>query len=126
MEFASLRVELPYNESLKWKRLQALYKSLHNIKDTKTLLSTLLEIFKSSGHEASDASTGVQGEQNLFSGLGIFLDDIATSKEKTSFFQTILPVIVSLASLLDKFAPSTRLYRSCRLKGKFRLFIILL
>lgn len=112
----SMRVELPHKVPLRWKTLLNLYKTLRTVQDTNSLLSVLLQIFKESGHDLFSDQHNNTGntDWNPFSGLQVFLDEIATDKERKSFFQIVLPLISSLASKLDRCAPAQGLQRSCK------------
>ena len=117
------RVELPHEVPLRWQRLQALYQSLQSVKETKILLPVLLQIYQASGRDIfserhTPVTSGGYSQWNPFDGLKIFLDDIATNLEKCCFFEIALPTIISLASLLDRYAPSRGLQLLRRQKCK--------
>jgi len=124
MEYLRL-LGLPSREPSIWQRLQRLYKYLHNVQDTKTLVPILQKIFNCVRNKTQSHSSDTSEDNKHFSGLEIFLDDISSSEERNVFFQTILPEIAKLASLLDVNISSVNLRHFSRAQGNvFRYYFI--
>lgn len=110
-------VDLPFSDQGRWSELKNLYAKLQGVKDTEDLVEILQRIFEVSGNDIkqlrvpNDRSGAKETSDSLklswhFQGLLLFFDKIATEQESATFFETILPFIVSLASSIEEFAPS--------------------
>lgn len=109
------RVDLPHLNDQRWQMLKGLYSELDGIQNAKRLAEVLGRLFTEAGNDlevhAGDCSTDLwnsnsTGSDWLFEGLRIFFEDIASQKEKETFFNNILPFIVYLASSIDEFSPT--------------------
>lgn len=126
------RVQLPHSDQQRWLELKDLYSELDGVKDAKDLAKVLQRIFEIAGNDikqlrvpgersgAKDSSDSLKPSWH-FQGLQLFLEEIATEEESGTFFETILPFIVSLASSIEEYAPSEGILLCSQQRGAYVL-----
>ena len=103
------KVELPHYDEDRWTKLKALIALLRDVSDSAELASVLNRLFQASGNVVEDVRSYHKEASDVqnwpFSGLAVFLEEIADDEERNSFFQTVLPFVLSLASRIEELAP---------------------
>ena len=103
------KVELPHYDEDRWTKLKALIALLRDVSDSAELASVLSRLFQASGNVVEDVRSYHKEASDVqnwpFSGLAVFLEEIADGEERNSFFQTVLPFVLSLASRIQELAP---------------------
>lgn len=106
-------VELPYDKKERWLKLKNLYSELEGVQSANDLAVILQRISEEANNDSQQLARDRKrdavdsfGPKWHFKGLEVFLDEIATREESETFFKTILPFIVTLASSIEEFAPS--------------------
>lgn len=121
-------VEFPYNKEQRWLKLKQLYSELNGVQNAKDLTGFLQSIFEVAGNDFQElARRGDRSKEALdscgpswyFEGLKLFLEEIATEEESETFFKTILPFIVTLASSIEEFAPSEGILICSQQRGMY-------
>ena len=120
-------LHLPHLNKQRWQKLKDLYSELNGIQTTNNLTEVLERLFIAAGNDIDvhirDRSTAEVLNSNSagsgsFEGLRIFLEQIATQEEKETFFNIVLPFIVTLASSIDKFSPREGILLCSQQRGK--------
>jgi len=119
-------VELPYDKKERWLKLKDLYSELEGVQSASDLAVILQRIFEEANNDiqklARDRSKDAVdsfGPNWHFKGLEVFLDEIATKEESDTFFKTILPFIVTLASSIEEFAPNEGIFLCSQQQGMY-------
>lgn len=118
-------VELPHDKKERWLKLRDLYSELEGVQRANDLVVILQKIFEEANNDiqklARDLSKDAVdsfGPNWHFKGLEVFLDEIATKEESDTFFKTILPFIITLASGIEEFAPSEGILLCSQQQGR--------
>ena len=126
------RIDLPHLNEQKWQKLKHLYSQLNEIQTAKNLAEVLERLFREAGNDievhAREPSIDVlnsnsTGTSRYFEGLSIFLEEIATEEERETFFSSILPFIVTLASSIDEFSPSEGILLCSQQRGRYSYIV---
>lgn len=125
-------IELPHHNEQRWQKLKDLYSELDGILTANKLAEVLGRLFVEAGNNvevhARDRSTealnsNTSGSGWYFEGLVIFLEEIATEEERETFFKTVLPFIVTLASSIDDFSSSEAILLCPQQRGAYTLVL---
>ena len=125
-------LDLPHLNKQRWQKLKDLYSELNGIQTANNLTELLERLFIAAGNDIDvhirDRSTAKVLNSNsagsgwCFEGLGIFLEEIATHEEKETFFNIVLPFIVTLASSIDEFSPREGILVCLQQRGRFVVY----
>ncbi|EDO46111.1 predicted protein [Nematostella vectensis] len=116
-DIAVSTVRLTLEDKEQQAKIKELFCALRNATTSQEIISTLRKIHKTSGNKIEGRKpqeVGVSVENWPFTGLQIFLEEIASPEEKQGFVNVLLPVIISLASKLTEYSQSEGLEFVCR------------
>ena len=99
----------PFHDEDRSRELTCAISSVRNVSDSTDLAACLQRLFQASGNTPEYVKNYGKEETDVecwpFSGLAVFLDEIAHVDERDNFFAAVLPFVVWLASRAPELIP---------------------